>query len=363
MPEGDTIHRTAATLPSRAGGTNRHRVRDPATAGRGARTRRTGRARRGPRQAPADRLLGRAHAAHAHADDGLLAHVPRRRALAQASRLDGGPHRDRRCGSRVLLGARGAGARRRRARTPTAAARARPRPVLGRGRSRGHPRAAVGARPRHPDRRRPARPAGRGRHRQRLQERDPVGLRRRPLHAARGDRHRRSGASSTPRRATSSGPTSTRRSNAEPSPRVSPSTTGPDAPAGAAAPRSSAAVRATRDATPGGVPPARLDPHGTRSHRSDAGPPPPPTGWRPTPPPSPSNGEATRSTRRWPPPPRSPSSIRTCAGWAATCSPWCSIGRATSWRSMPADERPQAPTPRRPPSRVEASCRSTDPTP
>ena len=82
--------------------------------------------------------------------------------------------------------------------------------------------------------------------------------------------------------AASSGPTSTRRSNAEPSPRASPSTTGPDA---------LPALRHPDRVPPSGRPGAHhlvvprlpdLTPHGTRSHRSDAGPPPPRTGWRPT---------------------------------------------------------------------------------
>ena len=93
------------------------------------------------------------------------------------------------------------------------------------------------------------------------------------------------------------------------------------------------------------------------------GPSPPHTRWPPMRPPSRSSGAATRSTRRWRPPPRSRWSTRTCAAWAATCSHWCSTRRATSWRSTRADGRRPAPTLRRPRPRAAASCPSTAPTP
>ena len=99
MPEGDTIHRAAATLQRAIGGQvvtrfesvlpklNRVDADTPL-----ARTDR--RARRSPRQAPADLVLWRSRAADAYAHERVVAHLPSGRALAAAASRHAHRHRD-----------------------------------------------------------------------------------------------------------------------------------------------------------------------------------------------------------------------------------------------------------------------------
>ena len=90
MPEGDTIYRTAATLrPALEGGV----IADARFAtGSSSRERLVGRhgdERRSPRQAPADAPVDRRRHPLAHGHDRLVAHLPPRRAVAEADALRG----------------------------------------------------------------------------------------------------------------------------------------------------------------------------------------------------------------------------------------------------------------------------------
>ena len=70
-----------------------------------------------------------------------------------------------------------------------------------------------------------------------------------------------------------------------------------------------------------------------------------------------STAAATPSTRRSRPTRRSPSPPRTCAGWAATCSPSCARPTARSSASTPAAAPGRAPTPPRCAPRATPRCR------
>ena len=223
---------------------------------------RADRAGRGARQAPAHPLRGRPGAAHPPAHDRLVARLPRAGAVAEAGLPGpGGGRRRQRLGGGVLPGAgrgdlppRGRRARRRwPGSVPTCAGRSpsadavldddassapagsrAPAPTLGRG---------------------AARPADRGRHRQRLQVGGVLRGRRRPGHAGRSASTSRRAAGCGRSRPASSRPTSARRS-AAPTPPASPSTAAAASRATAAARRSAWPATATRPGAPTGARPA-----------------------------------------------------------------------------------------------------------
>ena len=84
-----------------------------------ARARRSGRARGGARQAPADPVRGRHHPAHPHAHDGRVAHVPGRPVVACDGRTGRRRRADGARGRGLLRGAGGGAARRRCAAAPS----------------------------------------------------------------------------------------------------------------------------------------------------------------------------------------------------------------------------------------------------
>ena len=101
MPEGDTIYRSAQTLDRALRGARRHafrhrccrpstRIDEDATARRPHH-----RARVVAGEAPPDPVLGRPRAAHAHAHERLVAHLPARRTVAAAAVSGAARDRDR----------------------------------------------------------------------------------------------------------------------------------------------------------------------------------------------------------------------------------------------------------------------------
>ncbi len=107
VPEGDTIHRTAAVLPRRCArevvtGFEAPRALGGAPApGPGERVL----SGRSAREAPADPVRGRNHAAHPHAHDGLVAGPPCRRAAAGAAGGRPSPRSGRRARSAECVSA------------------------------------------------------------------------------------------------------------------------------------------------------------------------------------------------------------------------------------------------------------------
>ncbi len=139
---------------------------------------------RGARQESPRSLRRRSRPAHAHAHVGLVAHLPARRALAEAPPPGSDRAHDRGLRGRLLRRSRRAAASSRRVRARSEARGA------GSGRPRGRLRPGRSTPPdpgarRSRDRRGPAASVGRRRDRERLQVRDPVSLRRGPVRARR----------------------------------------------------------------------------------------------------------------------------------------------------------------------------------
>ena len=196
MPEGDTIHHAAKRVRGALVGTGDRVDRDPAPApplrslARAARGPRRG-IRRRPRQAPVPSLRGRPHAALPPAHGREVGRLPQRRALAAIAppRLAGDPHGRPRCGAVRRPGARADDRVAHPLRPPPRRAGAGHR---GRGlRRAGVPAPAARGRPHARDRRRPARPAHAGRHREPVEVRGVLLRRDRSVAADRRGRRRR----------------------------------------------------------------------------------------------------------------------------------------------------------------------------
>ena len=102
MPEGDTIHRAAAALRSALVDEQMVRFEAPRLIGITPRAGRTDRVGREPRQAPRGAVGRRRHPAHPHADERVVAPLPRGRELAAPAPPAAGPDRGRGLAGGVL---------------------------------------------------------------------------------------------------------------------------------------------------------------------------------------------------------------------------------------------------------------------